>query len=75
MVKMKRSVLTTENLSEVAKELIIESGMTHEQIAKRAGIAEQTVGLWRTGKTNPRTEHFLWFLESLGYRLIIERKE
>lgn len=72
---MLRSVLTIETLPVIVDSLITESGMHYKEISQKSGIGEDIISVWRRGKGNPRTEHFLWFLDSLGYRLVVERKK
>lgn len=67
--------LTIEKLPEIIKDLIDDTGLSHLKVSEKSELGAETVRNWKLGRGNPRLEQLLWFLDAVGYRLVVERKE
>lgn len=50
---------------------IADRQLTHEWIAKRAGVSNQTISRWRTGRNSPSLFEFECVAQVLGYRVVL----
>lgn len=70
-----RTVLKDYEVPSLVARLSFESGKTLFAIAEEAGLGANTAYNWSRGMTVPRLPQFLWFLDAVGYRLVLEKKE
>jgi transcriptional regulator with XRE-family HTH domain len=56
-------------------QIVDDSGMTQRRVAERAGVGENTLCRWRSGRIAPTIGMVEAVLEALGYRLTIERAD
>lgn len=54
-----------------ASALFERSGLAQKHIAAKAGVAVNSLSLWRSGTTTPRVDMLEVALEAIGYRLAI----
>ena len=54
-------------------QIVDDSGMTQRRVAERAGVGENTLCRWRSGRIAPTIGMVEAVLEASGYRLTIER--
>ena len=56
-------------------QIVDDSGMTQRRVAERAGVGENTLCRWRSGRIAPTIGMVEAVLEASGYRLTIERAD
>jgi predicted transcriptional regulator len=54
-------------------QIVDDSGMTQRRVAERAGVGENTLCRWRSGRIAPTVGMIEAVLGAAGYRLTIER--
>ena len=57
------------------RELHTESGLTNDQLNKKAGLSDKIFYTWYRGESDPKLSNFKAVLNALGYDLQIVRTE
>ena len=71
MSRPKRPVNLTSAKLQQLFDLAIESDLTYEEIAHRAGYSLSAIDDWKRGKVSPKLNSFEDVLSVLGYKIII----
>lgn len=72
---MKSTEINVTNIENVIQELLKESGRTKVDISKESNISVQTLFNWTVGKQCPRIDMFCYYLDELGYKLLVVNKD
>lgn len=72
---MKYTEINATNIENVIQELLKESGRTKADISRKSKVSVQTLFNWTIGKQCPRIDMLHYFLNELGYKLIVVEKD
>lgn len=72
---MKPTVVNETNIGKVIFKLLKESGRTKVDLSNKCKISMQTIFNWTIDKQYPRINMLCYFLDELGYKLIIAKKD
>lgn len=56
-------------------EIIDQTGLSYEMLAKKAGCHKQSLTIWRRGKNAPGLQQFENVAMSLGYEVVLRKRE